>query len=183
MEKIFIAGPIKVKQLDSQVENRILNIISKKYEILIGDARGVDKLAQQFLLNNNYSNITIYCINQPRNNIGNWNTKSIKVNSNKMNYNDYSLKDRQMANDATFGLMIWNGKSRGTLNNILNLLELNKKTILYFIPTNKFFTISNVSELKRILDLCDNKDIETLNKNILLINRLNRLSQFNIPFN
>jgi hypothetical protein len=43
----------------------------------------------------------------------------------------YQMKDVAMAQDADCGLMIWDGKSRGTKFNIKNITKLNKKmTIL-----------------------------------------------------
>ena len=39
----------------------------------------------------------------------------------------YRAKDLAMVEDADCGFMIWNGESKGTLNNILNLLYMDKK--------------------------------------------------------
>ena len=36
-------------------------------------------------------------------------------------YDYYSLKDRAMAETAEYGLILWNGKSKGTANNVVNL--------------------------------------------------------------
>ena len=36
-----------------------------------------------------------------------------------------------MANDADSGFMIWDGKSKGTLMNIIDLLNLNKPVEIY----------------------------------------------------
>lgn len=34
-----------------------------------------------------------------------------------------------MAKAADYGFMIWNGKSKGTLNNIINLVQYNKNVL------------------------------------------------------
>jgi hypothetical protein len=33
----------------------------------------------------------------------------------------YSVKDRAMADTAEYGLMLWDGQSKGTVNNLVNL--------------------------------------------------------------
>jgi hypothetical protein len=48
--KIFISGSISIKKLDDNVIIRLNNIIKKGYQIIIGDAFGVDYLIQKFLL-------------------------------------------------------------------------------------------------------------------------------------
>ncbi|MDR0683269.1 MAG: hypothetical protein LBG15_15725, partial [Dysgonamonadaceae bacterium] len=63
--------------------------------------------------------------------IGNWRTKSISNDNNLTGKSMYQMKDVAMAQDADCGLMIWDGKSRGTKFNIENITNLNKKmTIL-----------------------------------------------------
>jgi hypothetical protein len=42
-----------------------------------------------------------------------------------------------MAADADYGFMIWDGKSRGTRQNILELVKLNKRSIVFVEPTNE----------------------------------------------
>lgn len=45
----------------------------------------------------------------------------------------YAQKDKAMAKDADFGLMVWDGKSKGTLNNMINLLLQEKSVLLYLV--------------------------------------------------
>lgn len=47
-----------------------------------------------------------------------------------------------MAKNADIGFMIWNGKSKGTFNNMINLLNLGKEVILYYVPTKKNINLS-----------------------------------------
>lgn len=86
-------------------------IIDLKFDVVVGDCSGVDKLIQEYLFNNNYQNVTIYHINnKPRNNVG---FKTIKVKG-----RSYSAKDIAMSEIADYGLAIWDGKSKGTKANI-----------------------------------------------------------------
>ena len=90
------------------------------------DANGVDSLIQRYLFNKNYSNVNVYHVGTYiRNNIGQWGT--VPVDSKNLSGRAmYTQKDKQMALDSDFGLMIWDGKSKGTKANIDELISLNK---------------------------------------------------------
>jgi hypothetical protein len=130
--KIFISGSINIKTLDSQAISLLDSIIANGQTVLIGDAFGVDKLVQQYLFERNYQSVVVYYVgNRIRNNIGNWQTKRISNDNNLTVKSMYQLKDVAMAQDADYGLAIWDGRSRGTKFNIENITKLNKKmTIL-----------------------------------------------------
>jgi hypothetical protein len=51
----------------------------------------------------------------------------------------YGIKDLAMTKDATCGFMLWDGESKGTLTNVVNLLNTKKKTLLYLGPQSKKF--------------------------------------------
>jgi hypothetical protein len=50
--------------------------------------------------------------------------------------------------------MLWNGESKGTLNNIINLLDNNKKTLVYFTPQNDFVCIDSFEKLDLLIGFC-----------------------------
>ena len=56
-----------------------------------------------------------------RNNVGNWPTREVAAPRGARGFDYYSLKDRAMAEAAEYGLMLWDGKSKGTVNNVVNL--------------------------------------------------------------
>ena len=56
-----------------------------------------------------------------------------------------------MAKKADIGFMIWNGKSKGTFNNIINLLTFGKEVILYFVPNQKFYQFKTMKDLNNFL--------------------------------
>jgi hypothetical protein len=130
--KIFISGSISINNLDKTVIEKLNSIMHNKHAVLMGDAFGVDINVQKYFYRNNYINIVIYYAGDKiRNNIGNWKTKQI-INLNNLKGRElYTLKDIEMARDADFGFMIWDGKSKGTKNNIKNMLEQNKKFYIY----------------------------------------------------
>jgi hypothetical protein len=73
----------------------------------------------------------------------------------KRDFSYYSVKDLAMAQDAGCGVMLWDGVSKGTLNNIENLLSGGKKTLVYFAPGKVFVKLSSRSDLARLLERCD----------------------------
>jgi sRNA-binding regulator protein Hfq len=153
VSKVFIGGSRKIKRLNNDIASRIDNILQNKYAILLGDATGVDKTVQKYLLDKRYNNVFVYCTGkQCRNNLAVWETKHVSDSQKtKKDFSYYSLKDLEMAKEADYGFMIWDGKSKGTLNNILNLLRFNKKTLVYYFPEKHFYTVDSFDVLKGLL--------------------------------
>ena len=76
----------------------------------------------------------------------------------------YKQKDIVMAEDADYRFMIWDGQSRGTLNNIINLLQKDKKVLVYFANENKMRWIADMGELKFIIGNSPNNVKQTFRK-------------------
>ena len=147
---IFIAGPRAITKLDNNIIEKLNYIINKNYNILIGDAKGIDSNIQQFLADNYYEKVCIYASNGlARNNYGDWKIENVKVDSNIKNFDFYVAKDLEMAKNADYGFMIWNGKSKGTFNNMINLLNQNKEVLLYYTITEKFYNFKQLEDLKK----------------------------------
>lgn len=158
MTKVFVAGPRLVSVLDEHIKERLLNIYKKKLEVIIGDAIGVDKLVQDYFFKLKYNNVKIFASNgKARNNIGNWEIEKVNVISGLKGFDYFSAKDKAMAHSADYGFMIWNGQSKGTLNNIINLIKKSKKTLMYFIPEKNFYCIYKIEDLINIILKCDKK--------------------------
>jgi len=58
-KKVFISGSISIKRLPKEALKSIDKIISKKFEILVGDARGVDSLVQEYCDSRGYHNVRL----------------------------------------------------------------------------------------------------------------------------
>jgi hypothetical protein len=161
MKKIFIGGSRKISKINNEIKKRIDNVITQYFTVLVGDANGVDKSIQAYLSKINYRNVYIYSSGEEcRNNIGQWEVKYIKSNLHKMDYKFYSLKDIEMSNDADYGFMIWDGKSRGTLSNVMNLLRNNKVCLLYLAPEKTFYNIKSYNDLQSIVNQQHKLNIE-----------------------
>lgn len=153
--KIFIAGARSITAIDNYVHNKLLSILQKQHDVLIGDCYGVDTVVQSFFAENAYPKVTIYASNGvPRNNIGKWNTKCVRVESNVRGFDFFRQKDIAMAKDSDFGFMIWDGESRGTLHNIITLVEQNKTVLVYLQKLQKPLAIHSLAETQQLLNVC-----------------------------
>lgn len=165
MMKVFIAGPRAITELDNNIYIKINSICDKKYDILVGDADGIDTLVQKHLQSRDYRNVRVFASKGlARNNIGNWNVEKVEVSDSAKGFDFYAKKDLEMAKEADIGFMIWNGKSRGTFNNMINLLKLEKTVVLYYVPTEKFYSFKEINELN-----------EFINANVKLDSKLKKL--------
>lgn len=145
MSTVFIGGSRRISRLPEQVQERLHNITRSGAHVIVGDATGADKAAQKFLFNNAYQNVTVFCSGDScRNDLGQWETKNISASDNAKGFSFYAAKDRAMAREADFGLMIWDGKSIGTVLNILRLIRAGKKAVLLNLP-NKAATTFKTS--------------------------------------
>ena len=150
--KIFSAGARSIKYLHEAVKQQIISMSQKGYEFLIGDCYGVDSSVQAILNSLNCKRITIYASNgKARNNIGRWNIKNIAVKQNVYGFDFYKQKDIAMAKDADYGFMIWDGKSKGTLNNMVNLLSQGKFVLVYLSTSKQFFYIKSLNGLAQFI--------------------------------
>jgi len=171
--KIFIAGPRAISSLNSKIEDRLHGIYVKGYSVLVGDANGVDTAIQRYFSHLNYANVTVYASNgNARNNLGNWRIEAVPVPSNIKGFDFYAIKDKAMAKNADYGFMLWNGESKGTLNNIINLLNHNKKALVYFSPRNSFICIDSFESLETLVSYCDDVAKTLFNKLYKKINML-----------
>lgn len=175
--RVFIAGPRAVTTLNKEVKSRLENIIGNNFTILVGDANGVDKQIQNFCHSLSYDKVRVFAANgKVRNNIGQWEVEKVMVSANKKGFDFYAAKDEEMAKTADYGFMIWNGKSKGTLNNMYNLVGLNKKVLVYLIPDKKFYTINSLEEIKK---LGNNDEVSNKNKVDDELKNFKQLSMFN----
>ena len=121
---------------------------------MIGDATGIDKSIQDMLKADNYKNVEIYHVGPTPRNFADraWINKRILVDTDneelfkdgKYTREAQMMKDKAMVDNADFGLVIWRDTSKnrfgnvhvskGSLNNIYNLLMQEKYVGLFYIP-------------------------------------------------
>ena len=66
----------------------------------------------------------------------------------------------QAGSDSVRGL--WDGKSKGTVNNVVNLSRDHKPVVVYVAPTRQFRTIKTFGDLKDLLAQGDSDRVERI---------------------
>ncbi len=174
MIQVFIGGSQSITKLPETVAARIDKIVEGDFTVLIGDASGVDACVQKYLVEKAYANARVFCTNVCRKNAGGWKTIVVPANAGEKGFDFYALKDREMAKEADYGFMLWDGRSKGTLNNVLNLLSENKSALVFFSPEESFHTIRNAEDLSALLDKCGARALAIFEEKIDLSKRLGR---------
>lgn len=183
MSKVFFGGSRKLGRINSAIRTRLRNLITNGHTVLIGDANGVDKAVQSFFSEEAYRNVVVYCMDGDcRNNVGNWKIEVVESGGRKKDFSYYAVKDAKMSLEADYGFMIWDGESKGTLNNVLNLLQQGKSVLLYRSPSREFLQIRSADELLTVLANCPPEVREYLNKKIKLEKRVSIASQVQLGF-
>lgn len=142
---------------------RLDTMIEKGFHILVGDANGADKAVQQYFADKAYPHVLVHCMKDHcRNNLGNWPTHQVVAPRGAKGFDYYSLKDQAMAEAAEYGLMLWDGKSKGTINNVLNLSRDNKLVVVYVAPAKSFQTVRSAEDLKALLTKGDPSSVGKL---------------------
>jgi len=181
MITVFFGGSRRMSRLSQAVRERVENILSSGHLILVGDANGGDKAMQQYLAEKNYRNVVVFCMGDMcRNNIGSWKIRNIHSDRSKKDFDYYSTKDLIMSDETDYGFMMWDGKSKGTLNNILNLCDRNKKVLVYFSITRAFHAVKNFDDVSNLLKHCNQHSLERFDRSLGISRRIHsRQQQFN----
>jgi hypothetical protein len=163
MHSVFVAGSRALPKLNAQVKERLDNILRKELTVLVGDANGADKAVQRYLAECGYKHVVVYCMEVCRNNVGHWPIRAHSAGPTvKRDRHYYGIKDRAMAKDASSGFMLWDGISKGTLTNIVNLLDYDKKVLLFNAPKQQFFTLRSSEDLDHTLRASGIEDVPAL---------------------
>lgn len=150
VNKVFIGGSRQLTRLNNDVIGHLDRIIESRLPVLIGDANGADKAVQNYLCERNYPNVTVFHSGKKwRNNVGNWKAEQVEPPTRRRDYNYYAAKDRRMADEANYGFAIWDGKSKGTLNQIQRLRNQDKKVLVYAANLKRFLNLSDLDALSK----------------------------------
>ena len=151
MQAVFLGGSRRIARLNQSVRSKLDEFLARGLWIFVGDANGADRGIQQHLASRSYERVIVYSVTDiPRNNVGNWKVRLVEAPRGARGFDLYSAKDKQMAEDASFGLMLWDGKSRGTFENARNLLERGKPVALYLGPARCFVNLESMKDLEEI---------------------------------
>jgi hypothetical protein len=99
--------------------------------------------------------VEVFCVEgNCRNNVGQWAIRVIPAPKDRQGFAYYAAKDKQMAQEATVGFLLWDGKSMGTLANIYRLVVQQKKAVVYNASTKNFSTLKCDADWQDFLSIC-----------------------------
>ena len=169
MTTVFVGGSRHVSRLNPSVRARLERIVERALPVLVGDANGADKALQEYFHKKNYQHVIVFCAGGVcRNNVGHWEQRDIPTLKRARDAEFYSAKDKVMADEATIGLMVWDGKSIGTLMNVYRLLVQHKNAVVYSVPDERFLEFKQHSQWDEFLAQRDSSLRQKVEQRILL---------------
>lgn len=167
MTKVFIGGSRRLSQLNKDVKGRLDNIIEKGFTVVVGDANGADKAVQRYLASKHHQKVIVFCMaGECRNNLGKWPTRDITAAPGARGFAYFSTKDRVMVEEADYGLMLWDGKSRGTLTNVVDLVRQGRPVVVYVAPAKAFATLHEPEQLADFIRRFDPANLHRIERDL-----------------
>lgn len=80
-----------------------------------------------------------------------------------------------MVEKADYGLMLWDGESKGTLNSVINMVRQKKPVVLYFAPEKKFQNIRSSDDVADLLRKCDRESVRRFERELRIDHALPRV--------
>ncbi|MDB5576414.1 MAG: hypothetical protein JWR80_1590 [Bradyrhizobium sp.] len=149
---LFLSGSRSISRLSPMFEQRLANALSVGLHIVVGDAYGADAAMQTFLAGQGARRVTVHCSGrQPRHNVGGWSVQTVDSHARAGSRAFFAAKDVVMARSADFGLMLWDGESTGTLNNLINLLGRKCISVVHIAPAARSMVVADIAGLDRLL--------------------------------
>lgn len=71
-----------------------------------------------------------------------------------------------MVDAAEYGLMLWDGDSKGTLNSIINMIRQNKPVVVYLAPQKTFQNLRSPDDVTELLSKCDRASVERFEREL-----------------
>lgn len=167
MKKVLIGGSRRLSYLDAEIRQRLDRLIAEQSCVLIGDANGADRAVQEYLGSRRYRHVVVYCTaGVCRNNVAGWEAREVKPPHRTRDFAFFAAKDAAMANDADEGLMLWDGKSSGTVVNVARMIAAGKPVDVYVAREKRLRTVTSRAELQALLAGCDTKERERIRHRI-----------------
>jgi hypothetical protein len=176
MNKVFVSGSMRIKKLDREVLARLDNTVESNLQIIVGDADGVDTSIQTYLYEKGSKSVVVYCSgDRPRNNIGHWVVERIVSMAKPGTRAFFTEKDKRMARDCDYGLMVWDTKSMGTLSNALELVKESKPALVYINKAKIFLKVKEVSDVERLISYMSDSARQKADQKIRLSNQIDAM--------
>ena len=173
-KRVFISGSRSQRSIPKAAQDSLDAIIKQGIGILIGDSdKGVDSEIIDFLRAPLYEHVTLYTIfGSPRvKPEPGWSVRSIKADATLKPQQRQMAKDRAMANDADWGMALFNPieknrygalqVSSGTLRNTIQML-LQGKVVKFFYVFEGEMACRNLKKLEDLESLIAGYESERL---------------------
>ncbi len=155
MTTVFLGGSRAIELVPAEVALRLGRIVEQRLPVIVGDAKGADLALQRFFRGAGYPLVEVFCTGgRCRNNVGSWRVRNVLAPPGTRGFGFYAAKDRVMADEATVGMMLWDGQSAGTVMNVLRLVRRKKKAVVHIGPTSVFVEVKNEADWERFLGEC-----------------------------
>jgi hypothetical protein len=155
MKKVFIGGSRRISRLNADLRSRIDEIMNQRLCVLVGDSNGADKAVLTYLSERHYPNVTVFCSGgHCRNNVAGWPVTSVTPANQIRDFAFFTAKALAMAREADVGLMVWDGKSTGTMVNAARMVAAHKPVVVHVSPGKHFSTVRSYSDLDELLSHC-----------------------------
>jgi hypothetical protein len=73
-----------------------------------------------------------------------------------------------MVEEADYGLMLWDGQSRGTLTSIVDLVRKEKQVVVYISTDKSFYTLRQSGDLATMLRRVDPAALQRIDHDLQL---------------
>lgn len=148
MTTVFLSGSRSLTRIDGSVRERLDNMIERGLHVVVGDANGADKAMQLHLAERRYREVSVFCAGSHcRNNLGDWTVRRIDAGTSRKGRDFFAVKDRAMADEADYGLVLWDGRSVGSMNNVRALVARRKPVVIFVARTGEMVTLCHPNDL------------------------------------
>ena len=148
--KIVLGGSRHLEFIPDEVAQSLARWMADGDEFQVGDAPGIDKAFQVFLLDAKYERVRVYSsATETRNNLGDWPVIRVESGLKSKSSAVHAFKDRAMGRVADLGLMVWDCKSAGTLSNVIDLIRQRKSCLIWVAPDSKLLQFETSESLDK----------------------------------
>ncbi|WP_145033635.1 hypothetical protein [Pantoea ananatis] len=174
---VFVAGSITIKKLDPLIVERLKKIVDQNFNVVVGDATGVDSSVQQELVHMGFRAATVFSSSsKPRNNLGSWPVNVVHTHHTPGTRAFFTAKDIKMAEAADYGLMVWDTKSPGTLSNVIELLSRKKSSVVFINKAKEFVIIKEPKDIDKLIERMSESSLHKVEEKIKLSEKLSLLN-------
>lgn len=167
MTCVVLGGSRHISKVNDEVRVRLDRIVRQSFQIVVGDANGADKALQKYLADLAYASVEIFCSGgSPRNNVGRWPCRQVTTKARPGTFEFFAAKDQAMANEATVGFMLWDGRSAGTMLNVWRLMQMRKPSLVHLQTQRTFLEVRSQEDWGTLLGLASEDAREEIEKKI-----------------